>query len=219
VDVSTAAIRALAVWPDLSALPTLMRLAITAPDAKRQVLAARGVSRMFLTDGFDKQTYIGIWRTIRTQPGEDARKKEIDMLFAEEVNAALGKSVIANVPQQGEHAPSFLVDGTLEKAWYGEKWPAQAQIDLGSIIPIHAAHITFYGGGRTYTFTLELSEDGKTWKQVAGNLDDAKPAAAEGLRLSFMTTPARYARLNVLKNDANEAVHVLELKLFQSILQ
>jgi len=132
---------------------------------------------------------------------------------------ALGKPVTTNVPQQGEYAPGFLVDGTLEKAWHGAKWPAQAQVDLGSVFPLHAAHVNFYHGGRTYTFTLELSEDGQTWKQVAGNSDAPKPATAEGLRLNFTATPARYVRLNVLKNSVNEAVHVLELKVFQAVFK
>ena len=108
------------------------------------------------------------------------------------------------------------MDGTLEKAWHAGKWPAQAQIDLGGVQTISAAHVTFYyQDRRTYSFTLELSSDGKTWKQVAGNAEAPKPATAEGLRLSFPETPARYARLNVLKNSANFAVHVCELKLFQ----
>jgi len=78
--------------------------------------------------------------------------------------------------------------------------------------------VTFYHqDGRAYTFTLEVSEDGKTWKRVAGNPDAVKPATAEGLSYSFAETPARYVRLNVLKNSANFAVHVLELKLFSDI--
>jgi alpha-N-acetylglucosaminidase len=88
-------------------------------------------------------------------------------------------------------------------------------IDLGATGTLGAMHITFYhADGRTYTFKLELSTDGKAWKEVAGNLNDAKPATAEGLRLNFEPTAARYARLTVVKNSANFAVHVQELKLF-----
>ena len=123
----------------------------------------------------------------------------------------------ANVPQEGGNAPANLTDGTLDKAWHGAKSPAQAQIDLGGTKTLHAAHVYFYHDGRTYTFTLELSEDGKTWKQVAGNTQDPKPATEEGFRLEFPATPARYARLTVIKNSANQAVHVLELKLFANV--
>jgi len=215
-EISVAAVRALAGWSDASALPALLRLAVTAPDAKRQTLAVRGVSKAFNVMPVDKKALLPTWRTIRTQAGNEENKKAIDELFKEETNVALGKEVTTNVPTEGDNVPAHLVDGTLEKAWHAGKWPAQARIDLGSVKKVGAAHITFYhSDGRTYTFTLELSADGKAWQQVAGNTDAPKPATAEGLRLSFPETPARYARLNVLKNSANFAVHVLELKLFE----
>ncbi len=215
-DISVAAVRALAAWSDSASLPALLRLAVTAPDVKRQTLAVRGVSKMFNVMQVDKKALLPVWRTIRSQPGNEANKKIIDDLFKEETNVALGKAVTTNVPTEGNNVPANLVDGTLEKAWHAGKWPAQAQIDLGGVQTISAAHVTFYyQDRRTYSFTLELSSDGKTWKQVAGNAEAPKPATAEGLRLSFPETPARYARLNVLKNSANFAVHVCELKLFQ----
>jgi hypothetical protein len=69
--------------------------------------------------------------------------------------------------------------------------PARATIDLGKTFDLHAALVAFYHDGRTYTFTLELSEDGRTWKPVAGNTDAPKPARAKGLRVTFPSTPAR----------------------------
>ncbi len=217
-EVSTAAVRALASWTGAASLPALMRLAVTAPDAKRQTLAVRGVSKMMNADGIDKQALFPVWKTIRSQTGNEENKKAIDDLFKQETNVALGKPVTANVPTEGNNVPANLTDGTLEKAWHGARSPAQAQIDLGGVRTVSAAHVTFYHDGRTYTFTLELSEDGASWKPVAGNTEAPKPATAEGLRVAFAPTPARYARLTVLKNSANAAVHVLELKLFSSAL-
>lgn len=218
-EVSTAAVRALAAWSDAASLPALLRLAVAAPDAKRQTLAARGVAKIFNTLPADKKALLPVWRTIRALPGNEENKKAIDDLFKEETNVALGKAVTANVPTEGENVPANLVDGTLEKAWHGAKSPAQAQIDLGGVQSVSAAHVTFYhADGRVYTFTLELSADGKTWKEVAGNTKDAKPATAEGLRMTFDATPARFARLTVLKNSSNIAVHVQELKLFSATL-
>ena len=216
-DVATAAVRALAACSDAASLPALLRLAVAAPDAKRQTLAMRGVSKLFNTQPVDKKALLPVWRTLRSQPGNEENKKAIDDLFKEETNVALGKAVTSNVPTEGNNLPAHLVDGTLEKAWHGAKSPAKAEIDLGAPQNISAAHVTFYhADGRTYTFTLELSADGKTWKEVAGNTKDAKPATAEGLRLTFAPTAARYARLNVIKNSANPAIHVQELKLFSA---
>jgi hypothetical protein len=218
-EVATAAVRALADWSDAASVPALLRLAATSDNAKRQALAQRGLAKKLNADNANKAAVFKLWQTLRPSVTDEARKKAIDELFKQETNVALKKPVTANVPQEGDNAPAYLTDGTLEKAWHGAKSPAQAQVDLGSVQPVRAAHVTFYHqDGRTYTFTLELSEDSKTWKQVAGNTDAPKPATAEGLRLAFAPTPARYARLTVLKNSANPAVHVQELKLFASTL-
>ena len=216
-EVATAAVRALAAWADTASVPALLRLAATSASTKHQTLALRGLAKKF-DAGADKKAAFKLWQELQKSPVEDSRKKAINDLFKQETNVALGKPVTANVPQEGGNAPANLTDGTLDKAWYGAKSPAQAQIDLGGTQTLHAAHVYFYHDGRTYTFTLELSEDGKTWKQVAGNTQDPKPATEEGLRLEFPATPARYARLTVLKNSANQAVHVLELKLFSATL-
>lgn len=216
--ISVSAVRALAAWTDASSLPALLRLAVTAPDAKRQTLALRGVTKRFNAGQADKKTLLPVWRTIRALPGSEANKKAIDELFKERINVVLGKPVTTDVPTEGDHVPANLVDGTLEKAWYAGKWPAHAQIDLGGVQSVSSAHVTFYHQDtRTYTFALELSGDGQTWRQVAGNTAAPKPATAEGLALSFPETKARFVRLTVLKNSANFAVHVLELGVFSEV--
>lgn len=213
-DVATAAVRALSVWPDAAALPILLRVAAKDSDARRQTLAARGVAKLCNTQQVNKQALLPAWRTLRADMNDDANKALIDDLFKQEINVALGKPVTTDAPTEGNNVPANLVDGTLEKAWHAGRSPAQAVIDLGATGTLGAMHITFYhADGRTYTFKLELSTDGKAWQEVAGNLNDAKPATAEGLRLSFAPTAARYARLTVVKNSANFAVHVQELKL------
>lgn len=217
-ETATAAVRALASWSDDASVPALLRLAATATNAKHQTLALRGLAKKLEADGADKTAAFAIWQEIQKSPVSDVRKKAIDDLFKKEVNVALGKTVTTDVPTEGDNVPANLTDGTLEKAWHGAQSPAHALIDLGAVQTLHAAQVTFYHDGRTYTFTLELSEDGKTWKQVASNTDAPKPATADGLRLEFAPTAARYARLTVLKNSANQAVHVLELKLFSAML-
>jgi len=213
-EAATSAVRALADWPDDASVPALLRLAATAANAKQQTLALRGLTKKLDAPNADKKAALKLWSALKPNVADEARRKSIDDLFRQEVNVALNKPVTASVPQEGDNAVANINDGTLEKAWYGANWPAQAQIDLGSVQSLHAAHVTFYHDGRTYTFKLELSEDGKTWKTIASNEQDPKPATEEGIRVEFPDTPARYARLTVLKNSVNQAVHVLELKLF-----
>ncbi len=216
-EVATAATRALAAWPDTSALPPLFKLALTAPDKKRQILAMRGAEKLASNDPVGTMMHLEVWKALRNAAGNEEHKKAIDELFKKRVNVALNKPVTTDVPTESNHVPANLVDGTLENAWYGGASPARAVIDLGSEIALDTMHVTFYSAdNRTYTFTLELSRDGKTWQQVTGNEADPKPATAEGLRTTFTPTVARYARLNVLKNSANPSVHVLELQLFSA---
>lgn len=216
-EIATAAVRALAAWSDSTAVPALLRLAATATNAKHQTLAQRGLAQKLNEDGADKKAAFTAWQGLRASVPDEARRKGIDDLFKQEVNVALNKPVQTDVATEGSNVPAYLTDGTLAKAWHGNRTPAHAIVDLGASQPISAAHVTFYhSDGRTYTFTLELSDDGKSWKQVAGNAEAPKPATADGLRLEFGVTSARYARLTVLKNSANQAVHVLELKLFSA---
>ncbi len=214
-DIVTAALRALSTWPDASSTPALLRLAATSGQAKHQALALRGLAKKLGEPDADKKAVFKLWQTLRPGVTDEARRKALDDLFKAETNVALGRPVTADVPAEGSNVPAHLTDGTLEKAWYGARSPARATIDLGAVQTLNALHVTFYhADGRTYTFTLELSEDGKSWKQVAGNTDSPKPATADGLRIDFPPTPTRQARLTVLKNSANPAVHVQELKLF-----
>lgn len=215
-EIATAAVRALAGWSDAASVPALLRLAATAPTPKQQTLALRGLAKMLDNSLADRQAAQKQWQTLKPGVADEARRNALDDLFKQEVNVALGKPVTTDVPQEGNHVPANLTDGSVEKAWYGAKSPAHAQIDLGKAETVGAAHVYFYHDGRTYTFTLALSSDGKTWKEVAGNTQAPKPATEDGLRLTFEPTPARYARLTVIKNSANPAVHVLELKLFST---
>jgi hypothetical protein len=181
-ETATAAVRALAAWPDAAALPALVRIARDTPDAKHRALAQRGIDRLKV-----------------------------------ETNVALNKAVTSDTPTEGDNVPANLVDGTIEKQWHAHGIPASATVDLAGDYPIDAMHVTFYhADGRAYTFKLELSADSKTWKEVASNISDVQPATAAGLRLTFPPTPARYARLTVLKNTANPFTHVAELKLFST---
>lgn len=80
-EISTAAVRALAAWSDAGSLPALLRLAVTAPDAKRRTLAVRGVSKLFNTFAPDKKALLTVWRTLRNQSTSEENKKTIDDLF------------------------------------------------------------------------------------------------------------------------------------------
>ena len=80
-NLSAAAIRALSAWADSSAVPALMRLALTAPDAKNQTLAQRGVTQKMTSKDINKAALNEQWKKIRETPGNDEIKTAIDDLF------------------------------------------------------------------------------------------------------------------------------------------
>ncbi|NOY80729.1 MAG: DUF1080 domain-containing protein [Kiritimatiellaeota bacterium] len=132
-------------------------------------------------------------------------------------NLALGKPVKTSVPQQGDKAPERAVDGKLGKldAWFGARWPCWYQVDLGTPTRIDTIRVIFYWDGRRYyTYTVDVSKDGKTWTKVVDNSKNKTPSTARGTIHRFKPVEARYVRLNVLRNSVNEAVHVVEFEVY-----
>jgi len=136
----------------------------------------------------------------------------------DELNIAQGKPVKASVPPQGNNTPDKAVDGNAAdkngSAWFGTRWPCSLEVDLQQPATIDSAHVFFYWDSRYFQYTLDTSLDGKTWKTVADQSKNTTPATAKGVMLHFAPVEARYVRLSILKNSANEAVHLVELKAY-----
>jgi len=138
---------------------------------------------------------------------------------ADDPNLAQGKPVVASVDTEGDHRPERAVDGNWRNrdgsAWFGNNTPAWLRVDLGKPERIDTAHVYFYwDGARYYQYTLDVSTDLQTWQTVVDARDNTTPATPRGVVHTFEPVEARYVRLNVLKNSANRAVHVVELKLY-----
>ncbi len=132
-------------------------------------------------------------------------------------NLARGKPVKTSVPQQGDRAPELAVNGKCtdrRDAWFGDRWPAWLQVDLGKVHTIDCVHVYFYWDGRYYQYTVQTSLDGKTFKTVVDMSKNTLPANENGRVHGFAPAEARYVRINVLKNSVNEAVHLTELKIY-----
>lgn len=208
------AARALMNWEGAEAIPALLEIAATSKIDRCRKLALNGIKKKL--DPSNKSQYVGVWRNVRAKAEDEAIRKEIDELFVETVNVVKGKPVTTNVATEGGNVPANLVDGTLQKGWHGHGIPGIATIDIGSVQPVFAANVAFYADGRrAYTFKLEISVDGKEWKQVATNEGKVKVSRKEGFRFDFGGDfPARYVRLTVLKNTANPFTHVQELEVY-----
>lgn len=132
-------------------------------------------------------------------------------------NLALRRSVRTSCAHQGHHVPSDAVDGDagLTSGWWGVQYPSWLAVDLGQTVMIGKVRAVFYfGDDRYYLYTIDVSLDGKTWQPVVDNSKTTEPCRAEGVLHTFEPVSARHVRINVLKNSANPAVHLLELQVF-----
>ena len=113
--------------------------------------------------------------------------------------------------------PELAVDGktAIGSAWWGPNTPSWLQVDLGEPIQIGAAHVIFYWDGRRYyQYTIDVSDDGKTWTTVADASKNMTVSTPKGFAHVFDPVQARYARVTILKNSANPGAHVVELKVY-----
>lgn len=132
-------------------------------------------------------------------------------------NLAQGRPVTASVDPERDNTPGRAVDGNPDRdsAWWGESSPAALTIDLEAEHTIDKVHVTFYWDGeRYYQYTIEVSKNGAEWVQVVDESATTEPAGRNGTLHTFAPQTARYVRLNVLHNSANEAVHVAEVMVY-----
>jgi len=118
---------------------------------------------------------------------------------------------------QAGHGPEAVIDGsvTLGSAWWGSPYPQWVQLELKQVETIKVVHIwPYWGGGRYYQYTVQVSEDGQTWKTVVDRSTNQKLARPKGDRVEIPATKAKFIRVNMLKNSANEGVHLVEIRLY-----
>jgi len=199
-------------------------------DATLGAEAAIAVVKIARTPGPDGQPLLGadvvaaLKKVVATAKDANTRKLAQATLNTipkpDALNIARGKPVRASVRQQGNHAPPKAVDGnTTDKtnsAWFGARWPCWFQVDLQKPETIDSAHVWWYWDSRYFQYKLEVSPDAKTWQTVVDASKNRTPATERGTIHNFKPVQARYVRLQILKNSANEAVHLVELKIYRS---
>ncbi|PYI53446.1 family 20 glycosylhydrolase [Paenibacillus flagellatus] len=143
---------------------------------------------------------------------------EIAQLYASyPINLAAGKTVTAATYEAG-HGPELAVDADASNASY---WDAALEdqpgrwltVDLGSLSAIEGVKIRqFVDGTRYYHYTIEGSADGVSWTPIAAKTTD-EPATDAGDYYAA-ALQARYVRVTVTFNSANNSVHVSDLQVY-----
>ena len=135
---------------------------------------------------------------------------------------AVGKPVVSKT-YEADHKPEFAVDGDTDRLnGFWAVGPAMITIDLEKENRLFGFQLyTYWGDGRYYQYTIETSVDGENWSLIVDQSRNTDSASAAGYLHKFKIAhpegvPARYVRLNMLKNSNNPSIHVSELKVFDS---
>ena len=130
---------------------------------------------------------------------------------------AVNKPVTASA-SLAPYPPGRATDGVadhLASSWQTDPYPAWLKIDLEKPTAIDRIHVfPYWGSGRFYRYTVEVSLDGKAWTQVADLSKNRLPVTPKGDDHRFAARQARYVRVNMLYHSLNKGVHVVEVKVF-----
>ena len=132
-------------------------------------------------------------------------------------NLLLKQPVTFGSEQEQDHAPERAVDGLIGKwdGWHTDKCPTWLQVDMQRVAEIDTVRAIFYwDGSRTYSYNIEVSEDGKAWKRVADVPDNKQVSTAQGFTHRFPAVKARYVKINVTQGWGKRYVHLVELEAY-----
>ena len=116
-------------------------------------------------------------------------------------------------------APEFAVDGKLDTKWCATgNPPHHITVDLGSIKTVSEVHIGHSEAGgegadmNTRAYTIEVSEDGKDFKQVTRVIGNESGETVD----TFAATKARFVRLTTDKptQGSDTAVRIYDLGVY-----
>ena len=126
-------------------------------------------------------------------------------------NIAQGRSARAS-SQQGQTGAAVLTDGDLSTGWSaGNAAPGHhATVDLGSARRLTGARLIWPEPMWFHEYTVEVSADGASWRQVAKRSGDV----IEHAELLPFTVTARYVRVRVTGYERNGIVSLQEIELF-----
>ncbi len=135
-------------------------------------------------------------------------------VYVYEKNLTTGKPVTSSSGQPDNAADGWV---QLDKYWGAIPAPQWWQVDLEKVHTLDRVHIfPYWDGARYYQYTIAVSADGKKWTQVVDASKNTEPETWDGRQHKFKATPARYVKVDMLKNSDNPAVHIVELWVYEA---
>jgi hypothetical protein len=149
---------------------------------------------------------------------------EITALYASEPapppSVALGKPATAELSEPG-HGPELAVDHDASNESYWDAALLQSsgkwwQVDLQAVYQLSGIKVrTYVDGTRYYHYKIETSLDGTNWT-LAAEKNDNTPASYHG-EYYAVNTQARYVRITMTHNSANNSVHLTDVKVYGTL--
>lgn len=124
----------------------------------------------------------------------------------------------ASKDQQERFPPGLANDGIVDLSEYWGSGPAPQwwQVDLEKVHTLGRIRVwPYWDGRRYYQYTVEISEDGRSWTQVADMSRNTTPHTAAGDEHRFKPTPARYIKVTMTRNSANPIMHLVEVRAYE----
>ncbi|WP_299681521.1 family 20 glycosylhydrolase [uncultured Dokdonia sp.] len=163
-----------------------------------------------------KTIKVGLFDTSGDQIGASWYEEYVQLGL--ETSLTTGKPVSTCHGDNELGVPSLINNGEIAR-W--DHWGTHTNGDNWVIIDLEQAHeltrfktYTFWDGYRYYEYTIDVSLDGISWKQVVDQSENRKLSVSEGQEDIIKPTKARYVRLNLIRNSANPGLHLVEFQAF-----
>jgi len=116
-----------------------------------------------------------------------------------------------------DYFPAKAFDGNhtdLDSSWQAGSYPAWLSIDMEKTKIINRIDVyPYWGAGRYYQYTVEVSKDGKIWNKIGDKSKNTTPSTPAGDEFKFDPVEARYIRVNMLYHNLNTGVHIVEVEV------
>ena len=143
--------------------------------------------------------------------------KYMPLMF--EKSLTTGKPVETSGPENKTDKPEYVNDGWVDitKYWGAKPAPAWWQVDLEKEYSVDRVQVVpYFDGSRYYQYTVEVSTDTNKFTQVVDASKNTEVGTGKGYMHKFAPTKARYIRVNMLTNSDNPAVHLVEVRAWET---
>lgn len=133
-------------------------------------------------------------------------------------NLAINKPATSSEGTQGGNIPRNVVDGNTgnDSGWHAAPWPQWIRVDMQGLHTIDRIKIhTYFDNRRYYQYIIETSTDGIDWQPAVDMSSNTTPSTKAGFDHKIKPVLTRYVKVNMLKNSANEGVHLNEIMVFE----